>query len=151
MLAKSAFATCPVCVIAVGSGLFIAEKLGIDDLIAAIWIGGLISAMALVFADKFRLIKLPWPKVSWTIIGYLLTVASLWAQGKLNNPYCKIWGVCKIWLGITIGTLAIWLGAILDKVLRRKNRDRVFFPFQKVVIPLLITLIISLIFYFIVC
>jgi len=148
---RSAFATCPVCVIVVGSGLFIAEKLGVDDLIAAVWIGGLITAMAVVFADKFRLIKLPWPKVSWTVISYLLTVATLWIQGKLNNPYCKIWGVCKIWLGITIGTLAIWLGIALDKILRKKNQGKVFFPFQKVVIPFLIILIISLVFYFTIC
>ena len=62
MFIKSAFAVCPVCVVAVGSGLFIAEKLGVDDLIAAIWIGGLVTALAIALADKFRLIKLPRPK-----------------------------------------------------------------------------------------
>lgn len=36
MFAKSVYATCPVCLVAVGGGLWIAEKLGIDDLIVSI-------------------------------------------------------------------------------------------------------------------
>lgn len=148
---RPVFATCPVCVVAVGGGLWIAERLGVDDLIAAIWIGALVTAFALALAGKFKKIKLPHPQVSWTVVFYLLTLATLQIAGKLNNPYCKIWGVCKIWLGLTIGTVFFWLGVLLDKFLRSKNSGRVFFPFQKVVLPVLTTLLISLVFYFLIC
>jgi hypothetical protein len=148
---KPAFATCPVCVVAVGSGLWLAEKLGVDDLIAAIWIGALLTAMAVAFADKFRRIRLPRPRISWTIISYILAIATLQIQGKLNNPYCRIWGVCKIWLGITIGTVVFWLGILLDQWLRNKNNNQVFFPFQKVIIPILATLLVSFVFYLAIC
>jgi len=151
ILVKQVFATCPVCVIAVGSGLWLAEKLGVDDLIAAIWIGALVTATAVALADKSRWLKLPKPKISWSIIFYLLTVATLELQGKLNNPYCKIWGVCRIWLGITVGTVVFWLGVIIDRWLRTKNSGKVFFPFQKVVIPMAIILLVSLGFYLVVC
>lgn len=151
IFAKPVFATCPVCVVAVGGGLWMAEKLGVDDLIAAIWIGALVTALAVALADKFKKIKLPQPEISWSVIFYLLTLATLQLQGTLNNPYCKIWGVCRIWLGMTIGTIVFWLGVLLDRFLRTKNNNKVFFPFQKVVFPVIIVLLTSLIFYFAVC
>ncbi len=151
IFAKPVFATCPVCIVAVGGGLWIAEKLGIDDLIAAVWIGALITAMAIWFADRFRLAKLPKPKIVWSIIFYLLTIAFLDAQGKINNPYCKIWGICKIWLGITLGTVFFWLSVFLDQFLRKKNQGKVFFPFQKVIIPLVAIIILSLTLFLTVC
>lgn len=151
MFIRPVYATCPVCIVAVGGGLWIAEKLGVDDLIASIWIGALVTAFAIALAGKWKLIKLPKPKVSWTIIFYALTLLALQINGNLNNPYCKIWGVCKIWLGVTIGTIVFWLGVLLDGGLRTKNNGKVFFPFQKVVTPIFTTLIASLIFYLLVC
>lgn len=151
MIVKPVFATCPVCVVAVGGGLWIAEKLGVDDLIAAIWIGALVTALALSLAGKFKKIKLPYPEISWTVIFYLLTLATFQIAGKLNNPYCKIWGICKIWLGTTVGTIFFYLGFLLDKFLRAKNSGKAFFPFQKVILPVLSILLVSVIFYLLVC
>lgn len=151
MFIKPVYATCPVCVLAVGGGLWLAERLGIDDLIVSLWIGALVTAFAIVLAGKFKKIKLPRPEASWSVIFYFLTLATLQLQGKLNNPYCKIWGVCKIWLGVTVGTFVFWLGAVLDRYLRTKNDNKVFFPFQKVVCPLLTTLLATLVFYLLVC
>lgn len=148
---KPVYATCPVCVVAVGGGLWLAEKLGVDDLIAAIWIGAFVTAFAVVLTDKFKKIRLPKPEISWTVIFYLLTLATLEISGTLNNPYCKIWGVCKIWLGVTIGTIALWLGVLLDKLARKKNNNKVFFPFQKVIFPVAAISLVSLLFYLLVC
>lgn len=151
ILVKSVFAVCPVCVVAVGGGLWLAERLGIDDLIVSIWMGALVAALAIVLAGKFKRIKLPQPEVSWSVISYFLTLATLQIQGKLNNPYCKIWGVCKIWLGLSVGMSVFWLGVLLDRYLRTKNDNKVLFPFQKVVFPLLTTLLATLVFYLLVC
>ena len=148
---KTVFATCPVCVVAVGGGLWIAEKLGIDELVVSIWIGALVTAFAIALADKFKKIKLPQPEISWSVIFYLFSLATLQIQGTLDNPYCKIWGVCRIWLGITIGTIIFWLGVLLDQFLRTKNENRVFFPFQKVVLPVVFVLFASLVFYLLIC
>src|SRR4030065_1479618 len=42
-----AHAVCPVCTVAVGAGLGLAEWLGIDDMISGLWIGALIVSMSL--------------------------------------------------------------------------------------------------------
>ena len=151
ILAKPVFATCPVCIVTVGGGLWLAKRLGVDDLIAAIWIGSLTTAFAVALADKWKMIRLPKPRISWTIIFYILTLSYLQISGYLNNPYCKIWGVCKIWLGITVGTIFFWVGILIDNFLRTKNNNKVYFSFQKVVIPVAMTLLASLIFYLLAC
>ena len=70
---------CPVCLITIGGGLFIAKKLGVNDL-------------------------------------------------------------------VLIGLLTIFLSLITDKLLRKINHGKVFFPYQKVVIPLVYLLVVILIF-----
>jgi len=47
LIAKSAFAVCPVCTVAVGAGLGLAEYFGIDDSISGLWIGALIVSMSI--------------------------------------------------------------------------------------------------------
>ncbi|RLC35261.1 hypothetical protein DRH14_01350 [Candidatus Shapirobacteria bacterium] len=148
---KPVYATCPVCVVAIGSGLVIAEKLGVDDLVASIWIGALLTAFAIAFGYKIKKIKFKNPEFSWSIIFYVLNVASFGLMGKLNQPMCKLWGIDKIFLGISLGTTVVWLGKYIDKLLRKINNNKVFVPFQKVLSPLLLTLILSLIFNYLIC
>jgi len=148
---EPAYAVCPVCTIAVGSGLAVAELLGVDDLVAAIWISALIISSSLWMADKFKRIRLPWPKISWSIIFYLITLATLYFQGKVGNPFCRIWGIDKILLGLTIGLVSFLSGVGADQYLRKKNYNKGFFPLQKVVLPLGIILLISLIFQLFIC
>ncbi|HUW22147.1 MAG TPA: hypothetical protein VMW41_05805 [Candidatus Bathyarchaeia archaeon] len=148
---KPVLATCPVCMIAVGGGLAMAKMLGVDDLVAAIWIGALVTVSALWLAQKFHKIKLPKPEISWTLIFYLLTVATLYLQGKIGHPSCQLWGLDKILFGLTLGTILIFLGNLLDRWLRSKNQGKVFFPFQKVAIPLAMVVSTSLIFQLVFC
>jgi hypothetical protein len=44
--ARPAAAVCPVCTVAVGAGLGLAQWLGIDDVLSGVWIGGLIVSLA---------------------------------------------------------------------------------------------------------
>ena len=45
------YAQCPVCIVTVGGGLLIAKKLGIDDLLTALWISGLNTAISFWFVS----------------------------------------------------------------------------------------------------
>ena len=45
LIAKSAAAVCPICTIAVASGVGFSRYLGIDDTIIGLWIGGLAVSM----------------------------------------------------------------------------------------------------------
>ena len=47
---------------------------------------------------------------------------------------------------VLIGLLTVFLSLITDKLLRKINQGKVFFPYQKVVVPIILLLIVILIF-----
>ncbi|MEK7597557.1 MAG: hypothetical protein AAB441_02820 [Patescibacteria group bacterium] len=47
---------------------------------------------------------------------------------------------------LAIGLLTVFLSLLTDKLLRKINHGKVFFPYQKVVIPLVYLLVVILIF-----
>lgn len=150
-LVQKAAAVCPVCVVAVGSGLWLAEKLGVDELIASLWIGALATALTIVLADKGRKFKFLRSEFLATLFSYFLTWGTLAFQGKIGNPFCRIWGMDKIWLGLTLGVIIFWGGVLADRWLRKKNEGKGFFPFQKVVLPVGAAVLISFIIDWLVC
>lgn len=150
LLAGQAMAVCPVCTIAVVGGVTLSEYLGIDDLIAGLWIGGLIVSMSLWTIEwlnnkniKFMLRK---PLI---FIGYgYLTYYSLETANLLKN--CQtLWGYNKLILGSVIGMIIFSAGVIIDKIMRQKTEGKAKFPFQKVVMPVGALAIVSIVFYFI--
>jgi hypothetical protein len=61
-----------------------------------------------------------------------------------------LWGIDKIILGMIIGTIGFAFGMEINNWLLKTNNEKVYFPFQKVVIPLAVLILLSLIFFFIV-
>lgn len=47
---------------------------------------------------------------------------------------------------VLIGLFTVFLSLLTDKLLRKINHGKVFFPYQKIVIPLVYLLVITLIF-----
>lgn len=153
-LALPVKAICPVCVVAVGAGLGLTEYLGIDDTIAGLWIGGLIVSMIIWNINWFN--KKNWlggnkdvRDILLTILYYLLVIWPLMAKGIIGHPLNKLWGIDKLLLSITIGSLAFVLTNLSYNYLKKKNNNHAYFPFQKVAMPVGILLILSFIFYFI--
>lgn len=145
-------AFCPVCTIAVGAGLGVSKSLGIDDVITSIWIGGLLVSMSMwmiEWLDKKHIRFLFRKPLIW-IIMYALVIWPLSGSGIIGALFNTLWGVDKVLLGIIIGSIAFIVGYIISGILTKKNGGRVHFPFQKVVFPLSLLVIMSLVFFFIV-
>lgn len=131
---KPAYATCPVCVLTVGGGLLIAKKLGIDDLLVSIWLSGLNTAIAFWIAStiKKRIFNNP---LLWSLGFYILTIVYLWYSKQLMHPKNTLFGVDKVFLGMTAGLLIFLFSVFMDKLIRYNNKGKVLFYYQKVVIP----------------
>ncbi|BFD24867.1 MAG: hypothetical protein JST_000176 [Candidatus Parcubacteria bacterium] len=152
--APAAQAVCPVCVVAVGAGLGLSRRLGIDDSITGLWIGGLTVAMIMWTINWLRLKlgqKKFWPAVKCgTILLFIALIAwPLNTQGFLGHPLNKLWGVDKVLLGTILGGLVFWVMSVLYVYLKKENNDKAYFPFQKVVMPFGALTFFSLIFYFV--
>ena len=143
---------CPVCTVTVIAGLGISRLLGIDDLITSLWIGGFILSFSFI---TITWIGKKWPKLKSKyyyfptfILMYLFVLVPLILNHTIGIIRNTIWGIDKIIFGITIGSIIFLIGVLADKYQRKKFK-KIFFPFQKVVFPVLSLIIVSLIFYFI--
>ena len=146
---RSAYAICPVCVVAVGAGVGLAEEFGVDDTIVGLWVGALIIAMAWWTVNW--LIKKNWcfrGCGSMTFLAYyLLTLVPLYYSGVIGNELNKLWGVDKLLLGVLAGSILFYLGTRYHFYLKAKNNDKVYFPFQKVILNLVVLILASGLFY----
>lgn len=168
--AGSAYAVCPVCVIAVGAGVGLCRWLGIDDTLSGLWIGGLIVSIIIWFLSwlskkqiypvKSREAGSPSAKFNWvnfkfawiviSVLFYILTIWPLYYFNIMGHPLNKIFGIDKLLFGIAVGSIIFLISIWFNNFLKNKNNGRVYFPYQKVIIPISFLLIMNVIFYFII-
>jgi hypothetical protein len=148
--AKQALAVCPVCTVAVGAGLGLAEWLGIDDSISGLWIGALIVSMSIWTINWLnkKNIKFKGRKILVFLAYYAIIVLPLWKKGLIGHPYNKLCGMDKLLLGIILGSFLFAAAIPIHAFLRKRNRGKSYFQGQKIVIPIAMLLIASLIFYY---
>lgn len=148
-LAGSAKAICPLCVVAIGAGLGLSRWLGVDDVVSSIWIGALLVALTAWTLVEMKKIKwsFPFDGAVVSLAYYLLTFVPLYYAGIVGHPLNKIFGIDKIVFGTVVGTVVFLLSYWLHLYLKKKNNGKVFFNYQKVVIPVIILLLTSLVFY----
>jgi uncharacterized membrane protein len=151
---KVTYAVCPVCTIAVGAGLGLSRFLGIDDLATGVWVGGFLTSLSLMSSnwlyqkDFFKKVNKIYLDFSVYLLSILLIFLPLDLANITGHPDNKILGIDKLLFGTFVGTL-VFLGSIyLDKKVREKYKKQLF-NYQKVVFPLVLLAIVSLIFYFI--
>lgn len=153
LFAFSAKAVCPVCTIAVGACVGLSRWLGIDDTISGVWIGGLLMSLSIwtVHWLDGKNIRFKGRKLTVLFGYYLITIVPLYLINFIGHPYNKIFGLDKLVAGVIIGGLSFYGGAKFYNYLKAKNAGRAFFPFQKVVMPIIPLIIFSIIFYFLTC
>lgn len=143
-LPRQILAFCPVCVVTTGTGVGLFRWLGVDDTIIGLWIGGFVISISVWLSKKIKLQPL------MIIIGFHSLSLLLFNQmGMLAHPLNKLWGVNKLILGIIFGSLILISTPCLDKFLRSKNDGKIFVSHQKVIIPISLLSVLSLIFYFV--
>ena len=141
---------CPVCTVAVAGGVGLCRYLGISDLISGTWVGALIVTLimwTLKWLNK-KNIRFKFRRLLVIFLFYFFIIAPLYWMGIMGDATNKFWGIDKLLFGIIAGSLGFILALVVENILRKKNQQKAYFPFQKVVIPVSFLIIISLIFNF---
>lgn len=154
-LMSPAEAVCPACVVVAGAGVGLSRWLHIDDFIIGIWIGGLTVSLIGWFLGRLDREK-NFSRLSRMVIAlffYLMTfvpfyLADLFAKPVVAGFYDVNRDANRLFFGILSGSFVFLIGIWLHQFLKKKNNQRSFFPFQKVILPIGGLLILSLIFYF---
>jgi hypothetical protein len=140
---------CPVCTIGVAAGVGLCRYLGIDDLISGVWIGALLIYLVLwtiEFLNRKK-IKFLFRKPLIFAFFYLLTIWTFYHYKIIGQEANKFLGIDKLVFGIMAGTIGLLIGINLNNYLIRRNNGKVYFKFQKVIVPIFILIILSLIFW----
>jgi len=141
---------CPVCTAAVVTGLGLSRWIGIDDTISGLWIGGLIVSLIIWTINWLnkKNIRFIGRKILVIVVYYGMVIVPLYWTGIMGHELNKFWSIDRLLLGMILGSIGFLLGAWVYSYLKAKNNNRVYFPFQKVVMPVVPLLILTIIFYF---
>lgn len=151
LTAGSAMAVCPVCTIAVGAGLEGMRLLGVDDVITGIWAGGLTLSLFFWTAGwlKRRGVTNIWAQIVLPFILYYGLLAMVYLLPGVEFGAATLWGMDKFLLGIIIGTITFYIGARWYINIKRANGGHAKFAFQKVVVPLSLLILATVVFWII--
>jgi hypothetical protein len=147
-LVKAVYAQCPVCIITVGGGMFLAKRLGVDDFLVSLWISGLDTAISFWLAPKIKNRFLGNPIIfSLIMLGFTLFYFKFTNQiGIVSN---RLLGFDKIVFGQIIGLFIMFLGIFIDRYSRHLHGGKILFPYQKVVFPVGSLILFTFLFKFI--
>jgi hypothetical protein len=149
LLSTPILGQCPVCIVTVGGGMFLAKRLGIDDFLVSLWISGLNVAISFWLATKIKNRFLGNP-VIFSFLMYGLTLSYFIFTQQTGSAFNQILGLDKIIFGQTLGLFIWFLGIFVDRKSRILNSGKILFPYQKVVFPVgiltLLTILFKLIF-----
>lgn len=137
---------CPVCTIAIGASLEIARQLGVPDSVVGLWAGALLTLLG-YWAIKF------FDKKGWDfwgrnalLIGISVAMIGFIYLGQV--PYSPVWicGVLHIdpvLFGAILGMILFILTEKLYDWMKAKNGGHAHFPFEKVVLPVVVLALVS--------
>ncbi|MBU0744336.1 MAG: hypothetical protein KKE11_03090 [Gammaproteobacteria bacterium] len=148
-LSPAVFAVCPICTFTVGAGIGLSQYFGIDDAITGLWVGGCIVSFIILtknWMEKKNIRFYGYRTI--VVIGYYGSILiPLYLSGFVGHELNQLWGFDKILLGIFVGSLAFWIGALSYEQLKKNNNNHAYFPFQKVIMPIFPLVILSMVFY----
>ncbi|MDD5490034.1 MAG: hypothetical protein PHP25_05155 [Candidatus Moranbacteria bacterium] len=147
---RIAHAVCPVCTVAVGAGLGLAEYFGIDDSISGLWIGALIVSVSIWTINWLnrKNIKFKGRKILIFLAYYAIVVLPLYWKGKIGHPLNRLCGIDKLLFGIILGSALFAAGVIFHNYIRKRNNNVSYFKGQKIVFGIAPIVIASIILYF---
>jgi len=149
-------AVCPLCTVAVGAGVGLSRSLGIDDSIVGVWIGGFLISSSLWLAGWIQKKKFAKKVSSWVwslasiVLMYAFVLIPMKISGLIGVAENTLFSIDKVLLGIILGSIMFFLGSKLHTFLQNKNKGKVYFPYQRVVIPMATLLLTTIILYFVV-
>ncbi len=83
--------------------------------------------------------------IAWSLGIFTLTLIYLGVTKQLFHPHNSLWGFDKVALGMPTGMVVFFFSVFIDAAIRKNNKGKVLFYYQKVIIPFACLLLIALI------
>jgi hypothetical protein len=148
--ANIARAFCPICTLAVVGGVGLSRWLKIDDTVTGLWIGGVLVSSSGWTINWLKSKKWTFWGMNYLvpIVYYAVTIIPLYHYEIIGHPLNQFWKMDKLILGTIFGSIFFWAAALRYAEIKKANKGHAQFPFQNIVWPVGILVILSVIFYF---
>ncbi|MBD5389089.1 hypothetical protein HDR63_02435 [bacterium] len=143
MMPVSAMANpaCPVCTIAIGAALPVTRRMGVSDAVVGVWAGALLVIVGywiLKFMDGRG-----WRFSGRNALVLALSVASIGFAylGPVTYKACTYMGIIQLdplLMGTLVGAALFILTEKIYDIMKAKNGGHAHFPFEKVVLPIVV-------------
>lgn len=145
---------CPVCMVTIGTSLWVAEKLGLDKCVIGVWSGALLAIVGYFLIRWFN--KKNWRFPARDAVLMVLSVGSISMMYLPQMPGGLIYDpiiigflyIDSFLLSNIIGAVVFILGVHFYEWMKAKNGGHAHFPFEKVVVPVAMIALVSLLFYY---
>jgi len=139
---------CLVCSAGIIVGLGLSRWLKVDDSISGLWIGALLLTISFWTNDWLfkKREKKPMIVLFITLVLYwFFTITSLYKANIINDYCLKMFGLNRLVFGSLLGILATSIALVTEKILRQRGNGKALFPYQKVILPISLLVILSFI------
>ena len=129
---------CPICTIAIGAGVGVAESLGVPVVIVGLWAGALLTLLGYWMIKFFDKRGWQFPGRNALLIGLSVAMIGFAYVGDIDYSPVWIWNIFyvdPILFGAIAGMMIFILVEKLYEWMKRKNGGHAHFPFERVVLP----------------
>ncbi|MCL2673521.1 MAG: hypothetical protein FWF01_03970 [Alphaproteobacteria bacterium] len=137
---------CVMCAITIGTSLAIAQKLGVDDNIVAVWGGALLAILGMLIIKYFD-------KKGWNfwgrdpiiMVSCLSGISAMYVKQLTYTPRVVLWFlyIDTFLLASLFGAAAVMLSLKWYEWMKERRGGKPHFPFEKVVLPLVAVLLVA--------
>lgn len=141
---------CAVCTIAVGASLEIARRLGVDDSVVGVWAGAFLTLVGYWTIKWFDHKKWHFKGRNPLILILSVSMVGFMYIGKLSY-HSEVIGILYLdpfLFSVILGAAELILSSNFYQWMKAKNGHHAHFPFEKVVVPVLVLTLTSFYFYY---
>lgn len=149
--ANSTPIACPVCAVAIASGLGLSRALGVKDAVVGVWVGALLLAIShgcVIFLRKKNIKNIMLELLVYVITYSLILPMYIGKTSAIVFNLDRIFGIDKFLFSIAAGSIVLFASSKLYFFMKEKN-GKPHFPYEKVVLPVTSLLVISILFNFV--
>ncbi len=141
---------CPICTVAVGASLEVARRLGVDDAVVGVWAGALLVMLGFWTIRWFD--KKNWHfcgRDFWLISLSVSMIGFMYISELAYNPQpILIFYLDPFLFSTLLGAFIMYYSSEFYQWMKVRNGGHAHFPFEKVVLPVLALLLVSVYFYY---
>ncbi len=141
---------CPICTVAVGASLEIARRLGVDDAVVGVWAGALLVMIGFWTIRWFEKKNWNfWGRDFWLISLSVAMIGFMYISELVYAPQpILVFYLDPFLFSTLVGAFVMYYSSELYQIMKARNGGHAHFPFEKVVVPVVSLLLVSVYFYY---